>query len=69
MYVLYVATFIAASEEVKWRAAGGKGYCSSAGGVPSESSEPEGGDGVSSEDYTKDEKVFTERAFQAVRYS
>lgn len=61
-----MATFIAASEDVKWRAAGGKGYGSSAGGVPSESSER--GDGVSS-DETKDEKVNVDRAFHALRSS
>ena len=68
--MLYVATFIAATEDVKWRGAGGKGNCSSAGGVPSESSDggPEGGDGVSSVE-TKDEKVLVDRAFHALKSS
>ena len=68
--MLYVATFIAATEDVKWRGAGGKGKFSSAGDSPSESSEggPEGGDGVSSEE-TKDEKVLVDRAFHALRSS
>ena len=61
-----MATFIAATEDVKWRGAGGKGDFSSVGGVPSETSE--GGDGVSSEE-TKDEKVFTDRAFHVLRSS
>ena len=59
-----MATFIAATDEVKWRGAGGKGNSSSAGGVPSDMFE--GGDGVSSEEI-KDEKVFVDRAFHALR--
>lgn len=57
---------MAATEDVKWRGAGGRGNCSSAGGVPSERSE--GGDGVSSVE-TKDENVFVDRAFHFLRSS
>ena len=68
--MLYVATFIAATEDLKWRGAGGKGNCSSARGDPFKCSDggTEGGDGVSSEE-TKDEKVFVDRAFHALRSS
>lgn len=59
-----MATFIAATVEVNWSGAGGKGYSSFAGGVPSDAFG--GGDGVSSEE-TKDEKVFVDRAFHALR--
>ena len=62
--MLYVATFIAASEDVKSRAAGGMGNCSSVGEASSETSV--GGDGVSSEE-TKDENVWVDRAFHALR--
>ena len=59
-----MATFIAATVEVNWSGAGGKGNSSFAGEVPSDAFE--GGDGVSSEE-TKDEKVFVDRAFHARR--
>ena len=62
--MLYVATFIAPTVEVNWRGAGGKGNSSSAGEVPSDAFG--GGDGVSSEE-TKDEKVFGDRPFHALR--
>ena len=62
--MLYVATFIAATVDLNWSGAGGKGNSSFAGGLSSDTFG--GGDGVSSEE-TKDEKVFGDLPFHALR--